>query len=177
MSRLPYYFIRYKGFHPNAKPVKSPAKCMSYTKKDGNCLYIMKYGHLSNMEFDTYTRAVQLASSGDWMGATRLIYKEQPKETKFLDKFELNFKKIAAFEAKAVAVHRFLPQDFISTNLRWNKMKTLIVYGPSGYGKTQYVKTLFKNPLIVSHIDKLKKFCPVTHDGIAGILHPVYSMI
>lgn len=129
------------------------------------------------MEFDTYTRAVELASTGDWMGATKLIYKEQPKETKYLDKYQKNFKDIARFEAKKVAVHRFKTEDFMDPGLIWNRNKTLIFYGPSGFGKTQYVKTLFKNPLLVRHIDKLKSFCPMTHDGIAGCMYYPVSLM
>jgi len=43
--------------------------------------------------------------------------------------------------------------------------KSTLVWGPSGIGKTQYVLSHFQNPLLVSHMDKLKELSP-DHDGI-----------
>jgi len=43
--------------------------------------------------------------------------------------------------------------------------KSTLIHGPSGVGKTQYALSHFKNPLVVSHIDKLKELSP-DHDGI-----------
>lgn len=41
----------------------------------------------------------------------------------------------------------------------------VIFTGPSGIGKTQYAIHHFARPLVISHIDDLKKLCP-DHDGI-----------
>lgn len=41
-----------------------------------------------------------------------------------------------------------------------------MVSGPAGIGKTEYALAHFKNPLLVSHIDRLKSFDPDVHDGI-----------
>lgn len=43
--------------------------------------------------------------------------------------------------------------------------KSLVLLGKSGVGKTELAKCLFKNPLFVSHKDRLKDLCE-DHDGI-----------
>lgn len=58
---------------------------------------------------------------------------------------------------------KYLPSDF-DKELQPLSKATLIV-GASGTGKTQYALAHFKNPLLVSHIDKLKTLNP-DHDGI-----------
>lgn len=40
------------------------------------------------------------------------------------------------------------------------------LWGPSGYGKTEWATAQFNNPLFCSHIDNLKQFKPGQHDGI-----------
>lgn len=45
-------------------------------------------------------------------------------------------------------------------------LKTLIVLGPSGLGKTELSKALSKNPLLISHIDQLKELKIGKHDCI-----------
>lgn len=44
--------------------------------------------------------------------------------------------------------------------------KCLVIRGAPGKGKTQYAKTFFETPLMVGHLDKLKEFNPLLHDGI-----------
>lgn len=44
--------------------------------------------------------------------------------------------------------------------------KTIILMGPSRLGKTEYAKAQFKFPLMVSHMDDLKRFNKAVHDGI-----------
>jgi len=43
---------------------------------------------------------------------------------------------------------------------RLNFRKSTLVYGPSETGKTSFVLAHFKNPLIISHVDALRKFGP-----------------
>lgn len=50
-----------------------------------------------------------------------------------------------------------LEADILST-------KSVVLIGPSGIGKTQYALSHFKMPLLVSHMDDLKKL--EHHDGI-----------
>lgn len=44
--------------------------------------------------------------------------------------------------------------------------KTIVLCGTSGIGKTQFALSHFEKPLLVSHIDDLKKYSPTTNDGI-----------
>lgn len=43
--------------------------------------------------------------------------------------------------------------------------KSVLLYGPSNTGKTQFALAHFNNPLFCTHIDKLKELSP-DHDGI-----------
>lgn len=43
--------------------------------------------------------------------------------------------------------------------------KSILVWGPSGLGKSQYVLSHFKNPLVITHMDGLRTLSP-DHDAI-----------
>lgn len=62
------------------------------------------------------------------------------------------------FEAK------FKPEDF-DCPLMEDLTKAVLFHGPSGFGKTQFALAHFKMPLLVRHIDALKKLTE-EHDGI-----------
>jgi len=67
-------------------------------------------------------------------------------------------------KAKAVPfVPRYKPEDFNISKLLLDQPTLLC--GPSNIGKTQFAVSHFQNPLVVSHIDALKKLGP-DHDGI-----------
>jgi len=69
---------------------------------------------------------------------------------------------------KRAKVERFVPKyslaDFTHPPLDF--AKPTLVWGNSGLGKTQFVLSHFKTPLLVSHIDKLRDFNPLEHDAI-----------
>ena len=46
------------------------------------------------------------------------------------------------------------------------KKKCIVLQGESGLGKTQLASAIFQKPLAVKHMDKLKCFDPLVHDGI-----------
>ena len=58
---------------------------------------------------------------------------------------------------------KFLLSDFNLPPL--DLSKAVLINGPSNFGKTQWALAHFKNPLLVSHMDQLKRLGP-DHDGI-----------
>lgn len=150
------------GFHPKMESVRSPSKCQRYCKKEND--------YLSNMLFDVEARARDLAMVGKVEEALILIGNEAPKEIKFLDRWEKNLKRWARmFNSRAKPKHKFSSDKFRAPEEleAWDSTREcLVLTGSTGTGKTQFAKSLFKNPLIVRHIDKLKVFDPWRHDGI-----------
>lgn len=66
--------------------------------------------------------------------------------------------------AKKPFAHRYTMEDFLRPAVDFTE-KSTHVFGPSGTGKTSYVVAHFLNPLVISHIDALKKLTP-DHDAI-----------
>jgi len=56
--------------------------------------------------------------------------------------------------------------DFIHIPLQFSDKHATLVWGGSGFGKTAFVKAHFKNPLFLTHIDRLKDFKQHHHDCI-----------
>jgi len=48
----------------------------------------------------------------------------------------------------------------------WNQMKSLIVHGASGIGKTSLAKAMLPKALFVRHIDRLRDYDPEKHHGV-----------
>lgn len=62
--------------------------------------------------------------------------------------------------------HKYFMEDFLRGPLPLPEKKSILIYGPSGVGKTHFALAHFKKPLIVSDMDDLKKFNPAQQDGI-----------
>jgi len=147
------------GYHPNVSKCKDEYRVMRYCKKEND--------FITNMSFDTFQRVRDLAKEGNWKDALKLLIEEKPEEIRFLDKWEKNLKTVARMFAQKTLKTKYKIEDFVEVDLKWKPRKqTLVISGKSGYGKTQFAKTLFKNPLIVRHMDKLKSFDELEHDGI-----------
>lgn len=58
----------------------------------------------------------------------------------------------------------FDPEGNVHTH--WPNHKALYIFGDTGTGKTQWAVHQFENPLVVSHMDKLREFNSAIHDGI-----------
>jgi hypothetical protein len=58
-----------------------------------------------------------------------------------------------------------VPEEMKEWMLNEMNKRSLIMYGKSGTGKTSLAKAIFKNPLIVTNLEKLKHLKP-EHDGI-----------
>lgn len=75
----------------------------------------------------------------------------------------------------ALRAHFLKPKVFIRPASSFNvplideailSKQSVVLTGMSGAGKTAYAKAHFKNPLVCSHIDDLKKLDTLEHDGI-----------
>lgn len=62
-----------------------------------------------------------------------------------------------------VFVPKYSSGDFLVAPL--DLSKSVLVWGPSGLGKTQFVLSHFKNPLVITHMDGLRSLSP-DHDAI-----------
>lgn len=69
---------------------------------------------------------------------------------------------------KPISVYKplYAIESFCHPQLHFSNKHATLVWGGSGFGKTAFVKAHFKNPLFVTHIDRLKDFQQYTHDGI-----------
>lgn len=59
-----------------------------------------------------------------------------------------------------------VPKEIVHWAKHEKTIKTLVVIGPSGIGKTELSKALSSNPLVVSHIDQLKELKVGEHDCV-----------
>lgn len=63
-----------------------------------------------------------------------------------------------------LSLNTYKMESFHQKELTFER-KSILLWGPSGSGKTSFALAHFKNPLLVSHIDKLKNLSP-DHDGV-----------
>jgi len=75
----------------------------------------------------------------------------------------------------ALRAHHLKPKVFIRPAESFNvplisddvlSKLAVVITGISAAGKTAFAKAHFKNPMVVSHIDDLKRFQPLEHDGL-----------
>lgn len=71
-------------------------------------------------------------------------------------------------------IHGIYQDSLVSYNARYETFKMdimdidrfTIIWGPSGIGKTQWALAHFKNPLMCSDIEDLRKYDPAVNDGV-----------
>lgn len=61
--------------------------------------------------------------------------------------------------------HQYPLENFSEPLMDWD-FKCVFLQGSSGWGKTQWALWHFSNPLLVGHLDELRKFKKDVHDGI-----------
>jgi len=163
--RNEYYFDLKKrngrgAFHPNIQSCRSPSKVMKYCMKDGK--YITNIDKL----ISPFDEAIELSKKRKISEAIELLQDKQARTmVLYYDRIVSNLNSIAGMEddlpRKSFSV--FLTNYFLEI---WDKTRTLILTGKSGFGKTCFMITLYNHPLLVSHLDNLKRYNSKFHDGI-----------
>lgn len=147
-------------YHGNYQTCRSPKRVMEYVTKDGNYITNMNLDKLLNTK--VYDNVVQLAEEGKLSEA----YKALPNRDKVLhgSQVRINLEQMTTEIIPINEEYTFHPIPGID---RWNRTHFAAwINGETNTGKTEYAKTLFKNPHLISHIDQLKQFKAGIHDGI-----------
>lgn len=153
-------------FHGRYEGCRSYTKVQRYCKKEGN--------YITNMEFEVCDKpidVIKMAQGNDIDGALNMANNLLPTQVLF-QKANLNKSvQLLAEEANPEEMEDYYEADTfkeIAGIQGWDRSShALWIYRPSGVGKTEYAKTLFKNPLICNgHMDAMKEFNRLKHDGI-----------
>lgn len=133
----------------NYTKCRSSLAAQRYCKKDGR--------FITNMKFNLLRAAVAAAMDGDAKEAFSLITEARP------DLIITSGGRIKQNMAMLAFDNEPIKKGFTDfVNIPpimkdWNpKRQALWLIGPSGVGKTEYAKSLYENPIIVSHADQLK---------------------
>lgn len=156
-----YYLTGVKKLLPRAHwevAKGSPEQNRKYCTKDGNFGESGQIPGKKEKEKDqTYAEALNADSYRE--GLT-IVKAAKPRDyCLYGDAIERNLKKAKT----RPYVSKYSMDQFNRGPLALNK--TVLLCGPSNIGKTHYAAAHFKNPLICSHIDKLKQLSP-DNDGI-----------
>jgi len=150
--------------------VRSKDRAMKYALKDGN--YISNF---SEEELDKarskmikaselHQNARKLAREGNLEEAQKVL--EDPKTARDMNLYGprilANLRDLAPVES--VNFYTIDQYDFQVSI--WDRMKTLILWGPTNTGKTSLAKAILPKALICSHIDDLKKYATRNYHGI-----------
>lgn len=158
-------FFDFKGHHGKYESCKNYYAAKKYITKDGNYITNIEDTSFNNYMMD----AKDLAKEGKIEEALFLIIDNYPKEIKFLDRYKKNFELVYKmtrninknlnfkYPLSCFKYDEYKKDLEIFDKLKYQK--SLYIYGGSGNGKTQFIKTYFSeyNPLRVGHMDKLKK--------------------
>lgn len=148
-----------KPYHGNYQRCKNAWLVQKYCKKGGN--------YTTNMVFEPLRQAIDLAKAGDVAGAFSAVAESRPDMILMGgSRLKANLQMLASAEEKEDQSNFTEFINIPPAIAHWQRKRhTLWLYGPSGYGKTEYAKSLFNNPLLISHTDQLKKLEP-HHDGV-----------
>lgn len=139
--------------HPNdAGSIRNELAVTKYCTKDNN--FISNFYKLDpwKLIYD---------DERSYSDSIKLIREDRPRDyTLYSDQIERTLKKVK-FNSSTKA--RYDSTTFKGPTL--DLSRAVLLYGPGGIGKTQYALSHFKTPLLVTHIDDLKKITPET-DGL-----------
>lgn len=143
-----------------------------YCKKDGNFYEDgilseerMKAGVSTNTQEQRRKIALKVLSSQSKEDAFELVREEMPYEMLLHGE---SIKRNLNLLFPTIHEHKFGILDFECPPLFEQVDPTkisILIWGKSGFGKTQYALANFKNPLLVRHMDKLKELTP-SNDAI-----------
>lgn len=154
-----------KVYHPNMQAVRNPIAVRKYVTKDKN--YIHNYDK-SPVQLDTWSEAIDLAKNNQAQDAINLVLQNEPKLYALQGhNIELNLRQLETANANKNESFTFISIPSVDRWFtRYKSKRALWLVGKPGLGKTEYAKSLFDNPLLVSHMDKLKQFKRGIHDAI-----------
>ena len=149
-------FFDYKGCHPNIQACKKVAAWKNYIKKDGNWL---KYPSANVSIFDT-CKDLTIQQWIEYCLREKIAYPYMEKIWDMCHRPQLNtITERPTHNYQCDALKTFTFQD-------WN-LKSLVLYGESGCGKTNWSKWHMPLPsLFVTHLDVLRDYDPAFHQSI-----------
>lgn len=138
-----------KTFKGNYQRCKNSFAAQKYCKKDGN--------FITNMKFNLLAQAIVTAKGGDARAAFEMVADARPDMIITAgSRVKANLQMLALDNEPIKKGYT----DFINVPAKvahWRRGEhALWLYGASGLGKTEFAKSLFVNPLIVSHPDQMK---------------------
>lgn len=148
-----------KTFHPSIEVVQHPTSWNTYVKKDGTFVESGTYEEVSEFNPFTYART----SNYEEFITTCLKKRISATYAQMI----WNHVKTVTFEVTATTeIEGTIDPILAIVDVKCPRKSPLII-GPTGCGKTTYVKTHCSKPaLFVSHIDQLKQFDPSKHKSI-----------
>jgi len=153
--RLLDYVVEDKSYHPNIQVCRNDTAVIKYVQKDTEFISTIKKG--------LYTRLIEKAKENKLQEAMDLLVDEKPAEFVRYGKYiKENLQTLVEEVSEEEKFEFYQPPDIQF----WDPTRaSLWLVGKTGVGKTEYAKTLFTRPLLVSHMDQLKDLKP-KHDGI-----------
>jgi hypothetical protein len=145
-------------FHGNYQTCRSPAAVKAYCKEEED--------YITNIpNFQPIAPAIRVLQAENYEDAMHVIKNSSLARDYIRDsaKYEESIARLHPTPTLIQLRYRFKTMQKV---VRWKRTKyALWLRGPSGLGKTEFAKSLFSNPLFVTHRDKLK-LLNKTHDGI-----------
>lgn len=152
-------------YHGNYQTCRNPAAVKQYVTKDGNWISNFYSGPDEEKRPESVWKlAIEMAKEGKVAKAMAIIAEARPEVfIREANRLRGNLRSLEVRDAKKEDF-TFAPVPGIA---KWARnTKSLWLEGPSGYGKTEFALSLFERPLLVRHIDALKKLDYERHDGV-----------
>lgn len=145
-----------------------PARCAHIQRRHYKSSAERAAGYcLKDGQYEQYGCLPEQGKRSDLNEIQEMI-KSGADESEIADAFFGDYVRYHAGIAKAIQLMQPIEEnEFLPPRIPLQEdIKTLVIIGRAGTGKTEYAKAHFKTPLFVSHIDQLLKFNKKKHDGI-----------